>query len=274
MKRYKPTTPGRRHYTVEDRQQITRDEPFKPLTKSLKKAKGRTKGLVTVRHKGGGNKRVYREVIFGEEKKGVKGTVKSIEYDPNRSAFIALVSYKDGDWRYILAPSNLKVGDEIICDDNAPLKDGNRLRLKNIPIGTMVHNVEIHPNTKGKLGRSAGTAILIAGQEGEYTYLKMPSSEIRKVLSDCFASIGQLSNQEHGLVSYGKAGRVRALGIKPTVRGKVMNPREHPYGGGEGRTQRGTKRPKDIYGNVTGGRKTRKKGKYSDKLIVERRKKK
>jgi large subunit ribosomal protein L2 len=274
MKRYKPTTPGRRHYTVEDRQQITKDEPFKPLTKSLKKAKGRTKGLVTVRHKGGGNKRIYREVIFGEEKKGVKGIVKSIEYDPNRSAFIALVSYKDGDWRYILAPSNLKVGDEIICDDNAPLKDGNRLRLKNIPIGTMVHNVEIYPNTKGKLGRAAGTAILIAGQEGEYTYLKMPSSEIRKVLSDCFASIGQLSNQEHGLVSYGKAGRVRALGIRPTVRGKAMNPREHPYGGGEGRTKRGTKRPKDIYGNVTGGRKTRKKGKYSDKLIVERRKKK
>ncbi|MGC8880685.1 MAG: 50S ribosomal protein L2 [Minisyncoccia bacterium] len=274
MKRYKPTTPGRRHYTVEDRQMVTTDEPFKALTKTIKKAKGRTKGLVTVRHKGGGNKRIYRKVIFGEEKKGVKGIVKSIEYDPNRSAFIALVSYQDGDWRYILAPNNLKVGDEVICEENAPLKEGNRLLLKNIPIGTMVHNVEIQPNTSGKLGRAAGTAIQIAGQEGEYTYLKMPSSEIRKVLSSCYASIGQLSNLEHGLVSYGKAGRMRALGIRPTVRGKVMNPREHPYGGGEGRTQRGTKRPKDIYGNVTGGRKTRKKNKYSDKLIVERRKKK
>lgn len=274
MKRYKPTTPGRRHYTVEDRQVITKDEPFKPLTTFNKKAKGRTKGLVTVRHKGGGNKRLYREIIFGEEKLKVKGIVKSIEYDPNRSAFIALVSYKDGDWRYILAPNNLKVGDEIVCNDSVPLKEGNRMKLKNIPIGTMVYNVEIQPNTGGKLARSAGTAVQVAGQEEDYTYLKMPSSEVRKVLSNCFASIGQLSNVEHSLVSYGKAGRVRAKGIRPTVRGKVMNPREHPYGGGEGRTQRGTKRPKDIYGNVTGGRKTRKKDKYSNKFIIARRKKK
>lgn len=273
MKRYKPTTPARRHYTVEDRQMITTDEPFKPLLKTIKKTKGRTKGLITVRHKGGGNKKLYREIIFGEEKKGVKGRIKTIEYDPNRSAFIALVSYEDGDWRYILAPSNLKVGEEIICDEITPLKDGNRMLLKNIPIGTMVHNVEIQPLAGGKLGRSAGVAIQIAGQEGEYTYLKMPSSEIRKVLSNCYASIGQLSNLEHELVSYGKAGRVRALGIRPTVRGKVMNPREHPYGGGEGRTKRGTKRPKDIYGNVTGGKKTRKVDKYSNKLIVQRRKK-
>lgn len=274
MKRYKPTTPSRRHYTVEDRSMITESEPFKKLTKSLKKAKGRSKGTITVRHKGGGNKRLYREIIFGEEKKGVKGVVKTIEYDPNRSAFIALVSYKDGDWRYILAPNNLKVGDEIICDEIAPLKEGNRMMLKNIPTGTLVHNVEIQPLAGGKLGRAAGTAIQVAGQEGKYTYLKMPSSEIRKVLNTCYASIGQLSNLEHNLVSYGKAGRVRALGIRPTVRGTAMNAREHPYGGGEGKTQRGTRRPKDIYGNITGGRKTRKKKKYSDKLIVSRRKKK
>ena len=274
MKRYKPTTPARRHYTVADQSKITATEPFKPLTHFIHRKKGRSKGKISVRHKGGGNKKLYREIAFGQEKKGVPGVVKSIEYDPFRSAFIALVSYKDGDWRYILAPEKLQVGDEIICKEDAPLKIGNRLALKNIPVGTMVHNVELQAGAGGKLGRSAGTLIQVVAQEGNYTYLKLPSSEVRKVSNKCYASIGQLSNIEHNLESLGKAGRVRHLGIRPTVRGSVMNPREHPYGGGEGRTKRGTKRPKDIWGNITGGRKTRKKKKYSDKLIVSRRKKK
>jgi len=274
IKRYKPTTPSRRHYTVSDYSVLTGDKPFKKLTSSKKRRFGRSNGRITVRHKGGGNRKLYREIIFGQQKKGIPGIVKTIEYDPYRSAFISLISYKDGDWRYILAPQNLKVGDEIICDEKAPLKKGNRLELKNIPVGTLVHNIEVKEGGGGKLVKSAGSSAQIITQDGKYTHLKMPSSEVRKVLDICYASIGQLSNVEHGMVSIGKAGRSRHLGRRPKVRGSAMNPIDHPYGGGEGRTQRGTKQPKSIYGKVTGGVKTRKRKKYSNKLIIKRRKKK
>jgi len=274
IKKYKPTTPSRRHITVSDYSVLTGDKPFKKLTSSKKRSVGRSKGRITVRHKGGGNKKLYREIIFGEQKKGIPGIVKTIEYDPYRSSFISLISYKDGDWCYILAPQNLKAGDEIICNEKTPLRKGNRLELKNIPVGNLVHNIEVKAGGGGKLAKSAGSSAQIITQDGKYTHLKMPSSEIRKVLDICYASLGQLSNIEHGMLSIGKAGRSRHLGRRPKVRGTAMNPIDHPYGGGEGKTQRGTKRPKSIYGKVTGGVKTRKKKKYSNKLIIKKRKKK
>lgn len=274
IKRYKPTTPARRHYTVSDYSVLTGDKSFKKLTYFKKRKVGRSKGRITVRHKGGGNKKLYREIIFGEQKKGVPGTVKTIEYDPYRSAFISLVSYEDGDWRYILAPQNLKVGDKIICDEKTSFKNGNRLQLKNIPVGSLVHNIETRVGAGGKLAKSAGSFAQVISQDGKYTHLKMPSSEIRKILNVCYASIGQLSNVEHRMVSIGKAGRVRHMGRRPKTRGTAMNPVDHPYGGGEGRTQRGTRKPKSIYGKVTGGVKTRKKKKYSNKFIIKKRKKK
>jgi len=274
IKKYKPTTSSRRHYTVSDYSVLTGEKPFKKLTSSRKRSVGRSKGRITVRHKGGGNKKLHRDIIFGEQKKGVPGIIKTIEYDPYRSAFISLISYKDGDWRYILAPNNLKVGDKIICDEKTPFKKGNRLQLKNIPVGSLVHNIEIKVNGGGKLAKSAGASAQVVTQDRKYTHLKMPSSEIRKISDICYASIGQLSNIEHGMVSIGKAGRARHMGRRPKVRGTAMNPVDHPYGGGEGRTQRGTKRPKSIYGKVTGGVKTRKKKKYSNKFIIKKRKKK
>ncbi len=274
IKRYKPTTPSRRHYTVSDYSVLTSEKPFKRLTSSKKRSVGRSKGRITVRHKGGGNKKLHREIVFGEQKKGVPGIIKTIEYDPYRSAFISLVSYKDGDWRYILSPHNLKVGDEIICDEKTPFKKGNRLQLKNIPVGSLIHNIEIRVGAGGRLAKSAGSSAQVITQDGKHTHLKMPSSEIRKILDVCYASIGQLSNVEHGMVSIGKAGRARHMGRRPKVRGTAMNPVDHPYGGGEGKTQRGTKRPKSIYGKVTGGVKTRKKKKYSNKFIIKKRKKK
>ncbi len=274
IKRYKPTTPSRRHYTVSDYSVLTSEKPFKKLTSSKKRSVGRSKGRITVRHKGGGNKKLYREIVFDEQKKGVPGIIKTIEYDPYRSTFISLVSYQDGDWRYILSPHNLKVGDKIICDEKTPFKKGNRSQLKNISVGSLVHNIEIKVGAGGKLAKSAGSSAQVITQDGKYTHLKMPSSEIRKILDVCYASIGQLSNVEHGMVNIGKAGRARHMGRRPKVRGTAMNPVDHPYGGGEGKTQRGTKRPKSIYGKVTGGVKTRKKKKYSNKFIIKKRKKK
>jgi len=271
MKKYKPTTPGQRHYSVTDYSVLTKEEPFKKLTYFYKRSKGRSGGKITVRHRGGGAKKLYRLISWGEEKKDVPGKVKSIEYDPFRHAFLALVSYRDGDWRYLLAPHNLKVGDEIICSEKAPLKTGNRLKLENIPVGSFVYNIETRANQGGKLVRGAGTAAQVLAQDGKYTHLKMPSSEIRKIPSNCYASLGQVSNREHSMRKVGKAGIKRHLGKRPVVRGTAMNAVDHPYGGGEGRTKRGTKRPKSIYGKVTGGKKTRKKKKYSDKLIVRRR---
>jgi large subunit ribosomal protein L2 len=272
MKTYNPITPARRHYQVTDKSVVTTEKPLKSLTSGIKRNKGRSHGRISVRHKGGGNKKLYRKINFGQEKKGVKGIVKSIEYDPFRSAYIALISYRDGDWGYILAPKDLKVNDEIICDEKAPIKTGNRLMLKNIPTASLIHNIESRPSGKGKLVRSAGAyAQLLAIDQG-YAFIKMPSGEVRKIPENCYASLGQLSREDYGIIKIGKAGRSRHMGIRPTVRGSVMNPVDHPYGGGEGRTQRGTKRPKDIWGNITGGRKTRKKKKYSDNLIIQRRK--
>jgi large subunit ribosomal protein L2 len=224
-----------------------------------------------MRHQGGGNKKIYREVDFVQKKMGVPGRVESIEYDPYRTAFIARVSYKDGDRRYVLAPQGMKEGDMIITSENSAFTPGNRTSLKRIPVGTFVHNVEITPGKGGQFARSAGSSLQVLANEEGYTHLKMPSGEVRKVLWSSLATIGQVSNIEHNLVVSGKAGRSRWLGIRPTVRGKVMNPRDHPYGGGEGRTQRGTKRPKTKWGKITGGHKTRNRKKWSSTLIVSRR---
>lgn len=272
MKSYKPTTPSRRQLTTVDYGVLTAAKPLKSLTVKLSSRAGRNnQGRITVRHQGSGNKKVYRLVDFRQDKINISGRVETIEYDPNRTAFIALVVYLDGERRYILAPKELKVGMEILTAPQAPLSTGNRLILKNIPIGYLVHNIESQPDKGGQLARSAGAYAEVLGQEGKYAILKLSSGEVRKVLSNGYASIGQVSNQDWNLVNIGKAGRSRWLGIRPTVRGKVMNPVDHPYGGGEGKTQRGTKRPKDIWGNITGGRKTRNKNKWSNKLIMQRR---
>lgn len=274
IKRLKPTTPSRRHMTVLNfKEKLTGDAPYKPLLKSLKKHAGRnSKGRITVRHRGGGAKKLYRMVDFKRDRISIPAKVETIEYDPYRNAFIGLVLYKDGERRYILMPDGLKPNDEIITEDNAPIKTGNRLRLKNIPVGTPVYNIEINPDQGGKLVRSAGSKASVMGLEGKYAILKFPSSEVRKVLADCFASVGVVSNSEFRTITIGKAGRKRHLGFRPTVRGTAMNPVDHPYGGGEGRQPRGTKRPKTKWGKVTGGRKTRKKKKWSNKLILKRRK--
>ncbi len=273
VKQYKPTSPSRRHYSVADYRVLTASVPFKPLTKHLQNHAGRNnQGRITMRHQGGGNKVVYRDVDFKQNKMGVPGRVETIEYDPYRTAFIALVVYKDGERRYILAPHGLEVGNEIITSEDAPFKVGNRTQLKRIPVGTFVHNIEMTPGAGGRIARSAGVSVQVLANEEGHTQLKMPSGEIRKVLWTCFASIGTASNPEHNLVVLGKAGRSRWLGIRPTVRGKAMNPRDHPYGGGEGNTQRGTRRPKTKWGKITGGRKTRNPKKWSNKLIIKRRK--
>ncbi|MEW6617263.1 MAG: 50S ribosomal protein L2 [Patescibacteria group bacterium] len=274
MKQYNPTTPSRRHYTsVDYRTNITAKKPFKKLTEKLKQNAGRNnQGRITTRHQGGGNKLVYRKVDFKQNKIGVPGVVETIEYDPYRTAFIALIKYKDGERRYILASHGLKVGMTVITSSDAPFEPGNRTQLKRIPVGTFVHNIEITPGKGGQMTRSAGVSVQVLAHEAGYTHLKLSSGEVRKVLSECFASIGQVSNIEHNLVNIGKAGRSRAMGVRPTVRGSVMNPRDHPYGGGEGRTQRGTRRPKTKWGKITGGRKTRDKKKWSNKLIMKRRK--
>ncbi|MDO8574901.1 MAG: 50S ribosomal protein L2 [bacterium] len=274
IKIYKPTSEGRRQMTGVDFSVLTKSEPEKSLTKGIKRTSARNnRGRITVRHQGGGHKKLYRLVDFKQNKYNISGQVASIEYDPNRTAFIALIVYKDGEKRYILAPKDLKVGDAVIAAENTPLTTGNRLMLKNIPVGTFIHNVELFPGKGGQLARSAGNSIEIMAQEGGYTHLRLPSSEIRKVLSGGYASIGALSNSEWNTITIGKAGRSRWLGIRPTVRASAMNPRDHKYGGGEGRALRGTKRPKDKWGNITGGRKTRKKNKRSNAFIIRRRKK-
>ncbi len=274
MKQYKPTTASRRHYTsVDYRANITRKKPLKQLTQKLKQNSGRNnQGRITTRHQGGGNKIVYRNVDFKQNKIGVPGVVETIEYDPYRTAFIALITYKDGERRYILAANGLKVGATVSTSNEAPFEPGNRTQLKRIPVGTFIHNIELTPGKGGQMARSAGVSVQVLAHEAGYTHLKLSSGEVRKVLSECFASIGQVSNIEHNLVNIGKAGRSRALGVRPTVRGSVMNPRDHPYGGGEGRTQRGTRRPKTKWGKITGGRKTRNRKKWSNKLIMKRRK--
>lgn len=273
MKSFRPTTPSRRQMTVVDYGILSKVAPFKFLTKKLQNCAGRNnQGRITMRHQGGGNKKVYRMIDFKMNKLNVPARVETIEYDPYRTAFIALVLYRDGERRYILAPKDLKVGDEISVSEKAPFKIGNRMMIKNIPIGYLAHNIELFPGEGGKMARSAGSFAEVLGLEGKYVNLKLNSGEIRKVLSDCFASIGQVSNPDYSLTVMGKAGRSRHMGIRPTVRGKVMNPCDHPYGGGEGRTQRGTRKPKDIWGNITGGRRTRNRKRKSGNLIIKRRK--
>ena len=256
-----------------DYSSLSKVEPMKSAIRPLKKNAGRNnRGRITVRHQGGGAKRRYREIDFKQlGKLGVKGRVETIEYDPNRTAFIMKVLYANGSRSYLIAPMDMEVGQEVVSAENAPLDVGNRMPLENIPVGYFVHNIELQPEKGGQIVRSAGSQAQILAHEGGYTNLKLPSGEVRKVLSKNFASLGQISNPEHNLIVIGKAGRKRLMGIRPTVRGSAMNPVDHPYGGGEGKTQRGTRRPKDKWGNITGGRKTRKKKKTSNRLIIKRR---
>ena len=273
MKIYKPTTPSRRGMTGIDFSQLTKKKPEKSLLKYVKRSVGRgNSGRITVRHKGGGVKKLYRIIEFSQTKMDIPAKVISLEYDPNRTAFIALIEYKDKEKQYIIAPQNLKVGDEIIFSESAPLNTGNRLILKNIPVGTAVFNVELETGNGGKIVRSAGSSAQILAQDGEYTNLKMPSSEIRKIKGNCFASIGMVSNPENRFYNIGKAGKSRLKGRRPHVRGSAMNPCDHPHGGGEGRQPIGLKHPKTPQGKPALGVKTRKRKKWSNKLIIKRRK--
>jgi len=277
MKKIRPRTPGQRARIKPDDSQITKGvKPLKSLLLSKKSKAGRAKwGRITIRHRGGGHKKKYRIIDFRQDKLNIPAVVRSIEYDPNRSAFIALVVYKDGEKRYILAPQELKIGDEIISGEVVAFKPGNRMQLKNIPVGTFVHNVELQPGQGGKIARSAGNSAQVMAIEGGYAHLALPSGEIRMVLQQCMASIGTLSNPEHVFENLGKAGRMRWLGIRPTVRGTAMNPVDHPHGGGEGRAPIGLRKgPKTPWGKQAFGIKTRKTKKYSDKFILQRRRKK
>ena len=257
------------------REVLTASKPQKSLTKGFKRAKGRNSaGRITVRHKGGGSKRLYREIDFKYEKKDIPAVVKTIEYDPNRSGFIALVVYADGEKRYILAPAQIKPGDKIIASEKAEIKPGNKLPLGKMPVGTFVYNIELKPGSGAKLGRSAGNYAEVIAHDKQYAMLKLPSGEVRKVSERAWASIGQVSNSEHRLVVIGKAGRSRWMGIRPTVRGSAMNPVDHPFGGGEGRAGAGMRRPKNKWGKGIRGVKTRKIKKYSNVFIISRRKKK
>ncbi len=247
--------------------------PMKSATKRLARHSGRNhQGRITMRHQGGGHKRLYREVDFSGGPRNVAGRVETIEYDPYRTAFIMRVAYRNGAKRYVLAPDGIKVGDQISFSSESPLAPGCRTELRRIPAGTFVHNVELRPERGGQLARAAGVSVQVLANEDGMTLLKLSSGETRKVSWSCVATIGQMSNRDHNLTVIGKAGRSRWIGIRPTVRGKVMNPRDHPYGGGEGRTQRGTRRPKTKWGKITGGRKTRNPKKWSNTLIVKRRK--
>jgi large subunit ribosomal protein L2 len=275
MKRYKPTSPSQRqNSSVEYRKFVTTNEPTKSLTRGFRRANGRNNtGRITTRHKGGGHKRLFREIDFFYNKLNVPFTVKTVEYDPNRSGFIGLVAYKDGERRYVLLHKSAKVGETYIVSETAPLTAGNRLPLKNIPVGTFVYNVELKPKGGAKIARSGGNYVEVSAKDGGYVDIKMPSTEIRKVLETAWASIGEVSNDENRLTNLGKAGRSRWLGIRPTVRGTAMNPVDHPHGGGEGRQGRGRRRAISIYGKPTGkGQKSRRSKKYSNKHIVRRRK--
>lgn len=271
IRNYKPTTPGRRKMSTLINEEITKSTPEKSLTVRIQKKSGRNnQGKITVRHQGGGVKRRYRFIDFKRNKFDVPGVVASIEYDPNRTANIALINYKDGEKRYILAPKGLEVGTEIVAGEKADIKVGNALPLISIPVGTMVHNIELRPGKGGELARSAGTSAQILGREGKYVMLRLSSGEQRKVLGTCMATIGEVGNEDASLVKLGKAGRKRHMGIRPTVRGSVMNPNDHPHGGGEGRAPIGRKAPVTPWGKPALGYKTRKK-KQSDKFIVRRR---
>ena len=271
IKNYKPTTPGRRKMSTLVNEEITTSTPEKSLTVTIKKNAGRNnQGKITVRHQGGGAKRKYRIIDFKRNKLNVPGTVASIEYDPNRTANIALINYADGEKKYIIAPKGLTVGMTIESSENADIKVGNALPIMNIPVGTMIHNIELRPGKGGELARSAGSSAQILGREGNYVMIRLSSGEQRKVLGTCKATIGVVGNEDASLVKVGKAGRKRHMGIRPTVRGSVMNPNDHPHGGGEGRAPVGRKAPMTPWGKPALGLKTRKK-KQSDKFIVRRR---
>ena len=271
IRNYKPTTNGRRKMSTLINTEITTDKPEKSLVVTIKKNGGRNnQGRITVRHKGGVEKRKYRIIDFKRNKRDIPGVVATIEYDPNRSANIALINYKDGEKRYIIAPKDLKVGMEIVSGENADIKVGNALPIMNIPVGTVIHNIELKPGKGGELARSAGASAQILGREGNYVMVRLSSGEQRKILGTCYATIGEVGNEDYELVKLGKAGRSRHMGIKPTVRGSVMNPNDHPHGGGEGRAPIGRKGPVTPWGKPALGYKTRKK-KASDKLIVRRR---
>ena len=270
---FKPTSPARRHMTVSTFEEITTSKPEKSLVVSLKKHSGRNnQGKITIRHRGGGNKIKYRIIDFKRSKDGVPAKISTIEYDPNRSANIALVVYADGEKRYILAPEGVSVGTEILSGPEADIKPGNAMMLKDMPTGTVVHNIELKPGKGGQLARSAGMSAQLMAKEGEMALLRLPSGEMRYVRKECRATIGVVGNSSHENVTIGKAGRKRHMGIRPTVRGSVMNPNDHPHGGGEGRTPVGRPAPCTPWGKPALGYKTRKKNKQSDKYIVSRRK--
>ena len=270
IRNFKPTTNARRRMSTLINDEITKTTPEKSLLVTIKKNGGRnSQGKITVRHHGGGEKRKYRIIDFKRNKRDIPGVVAGIEYDPNRSANIALINYKDGEKRYIIAPKGLTVGTEVVSGDNVDIKVGNALPIINIPVGTVIHNIELRPGKGGELARSAGSSAQILGREGNYVMIRLSSGEQRKVLGTCYATIGTVGNEDYELVKLGKAGRSRHMGIRPTVRGSVMNPNDHPHGGGEGRAPIGRKGPVTPWGKPALGYKTRKK-KASDKLIVRR----
>ncbi len=272
IKKFKPTSPALRQMTVLVSDEITTNQPEKSLLVSLKKNSGRNAhGKITVRHRGGGNRRKYRIIDFKRNKDGIPAKVATVEYDPNRTANIALLNYADGEKRYILAPVGIKVGDTLMSGPEADIKPGNALALKNMPVGTVIHNIELKPGKGAQLVRSAGVSAQLMAKEGTKALLRLPSGEMRYVSIECKATIGQVGNVEHGNVVIGKAGRVRHMGIRPTVRGSVMNPCDHPHGGGEGRAPIGRSGPVTPWGKPALGYKTRKKNKASNKLIVSRR---
>jgi large subunit ribosomal protein L2 len=274
VKTYKPTTPSRRGMTVSDFSEITTREPEKSLLTDLRGTGGRNvRGKVTTRHRGGGAKRAYRIIDFKRDKVGIPARVATIEYDPNRSARIALLHYADGEKRYILAPVGLQVGDEVMSGPDAEARPGNALPLANVPLGTMVHNIELRPGKGGQIVRAAGVSAQVLAKEGDYVTLRMPSGEVRMVLQTCMATVGQVGNLDHSNVKLGKAGRKRWLGIRPTVRGSAMSPRDHPHGGGEGRSPIGKDAPRTPWGKKALGVKTR-RNKRTNQLIVRRREKK
>ena len=272
IKTYKPVTPGRRGMTVIDYSALSKVAPEQSLLESLKKHSGRNSyGRITVRHKGGGNRRKYRVIDFKRNKLGMNAEVMTIEYDPNRSAFIALVKYEDGEKKYIIAPEKLAVGDTIRNGADADIKPGNALPLSAIPVGTVIHNVELHPGKGAQLVRSAGNMAQLMAKENGYALIRLPSGELRNVAEVCMATIGVVSNADHANVNYGKAGRIRHMGVRPTVRGSVMNPNDHPHGGGEGKSPVGRPGPVTPWGKPALGYKTRKTNNRTDKFIVKRR---
>lgn len=273
LKIYKAVTPGLRHKTSLDWSSLTKKRPEKNLTINLKKHAGRNaQGRVTMRHQGGGEKRLYRFVDFGQDKKGIEAKIQTLEYDPNRTANIALLNYKDGEKRYMLAPEGLKVGDRVMAGEEAEVKIGNRLPLNKIPAGMPIYNLELIPGRGGQIVKSAGSQAVIQAKEEKYVIVKLPSAETRKIPALCYATIGQVSNPEWRSVILGKAGRKRHMGVRPAVRGVAMHPNAHPHGGGEGRSGIGMPSPKSPWGKPVGGIKTRNRKKWSNKLIVKRRK--